>query len=174
MKVKLMFPVKSADEETGAIAQFDSDGFVFVAELMNCNAEDFSEDKEYEVDLTFYCHGIYGIYKNVEEFHKDNPDMAEESYIPMGAFPANPDDKNWKPSPMNYINSTVEEVVDNDAIGAPDNLVLFYGKAGGQRLDQVLFYQTPEEKDEVKPGYIVSGAYWVELKLIEEKEGEVN
>lgn len=168
MKVRLMHSVKSADEETGPIAQFDSDGFIFVAELMNCNADDFQEGKEYEVDVTFYCHAIYGIYKNKEDFHNDNPSMAEESYIPMGAFPANPEDKDWKPSPMNYINSTVDETVDNASVGAPENFVLFYGKVGGQRLDQIIYYPTVEEKEEVKPDYIVSGAYWAELNLMPE------
>ena len=98
--------------------------------------------------------------------------MAEESYIPMGAFPANPEDKDWKPSPMNYINSTVDEIVDNATIGAPENFVLFYGKVGGQRLDQIIYYPTVEEKEEIKPGYIVSGAYWAELKLM--PEGDIN
>ena len=170
MKTKLMMLIKSADEKTGTIAQFDSNGFVFVAELMNCDINDFSEDKEYEVDVKFFCHHIYGIYKNTKEFQEDNPNMSEESYIPMGAFPPDPEDKDWEPSPINYINSVVTEVVDNKTVNAPENYVLFYGRAGGEKLDQILYYQTIEEKEEVKPGYIVSGAYWAELRLM--KKGD--
>ena len=129
-------------------------------------------NKEYEVDVKFYCHCIHGIYQNVEEFYEDNPSMAEESYIPVGAFPADFDNKDWKPSPMNYINSTVDEVVDNALVGAPENFVLFYGKAEGTKLDQILFFQKVEEKEKVEPGYTVSGTYWAELQLI--IEGGIN
>jgi len=170
MKVRLMYLVKPKSEKVGPIAQFDSDGFVFVAELMNCTEKDFVDDQEYEANVTFFCHKVYGIYLNAEEFQADNPSMAEESYIPMGAFPANPEDKNWKPSPINYINSTVKEVADNEKIGAPENLVVFYGEVEGQRLKQVLFYESKEEKDELKPGYIMSGMYWAELRLLSNKE----
>ena len=167
-----MQSIKSASEKVGPIAQFESNGFIFVAELKNCDIEDFQEEKEYEVDVKFYCHCIHGIYQNVEEFYEDNPGMAEESYIPVGAFPADFDNKDWKPSPMNYINSTVDEVVDNALVGAPENFVLFYGKAEGTKLDQILFFQNVEEKEKVEPGYTVSGTYWAELKLL--IEGGIN
>ena len=175
MKVKLMHQVKPlADEQTGPIAQFMSNGFVFVAELMNCSVEDFKEDKEYEVDVKFYCHEICGIYKTSEEFQKENPDMAEQSYIPIGAFPASQEDKNWRPSPMNYINSVVDEVVDNAIIDAPENLVLFYGKINDEdKIDQVLYYRNHEDKDEVKSGYIISGVYWAELFSMEKGENDL-
>ncbi len=170
MKVKLMYLVKPASEKVGPIAQFDSDGFVFISELMNCTEKDFEEGKEYEANVNFFCHEICGIYLNAEEFHADNPSMAEESYIPVGAFPANPEDKNWEPSPMNYINSTVKEIVDNETVDAPDNLVLFYGEVNGLQLEQILFYESAEEKDNIQPGYIMSGVYWAELKLLSQKE----
>ena len=166
MKVKLMMLLKKADEETGDIAQFISDGFIFVAELKNCSAEDFKDDKECDVDLTFFCHKICGVYKNSEEFHEVEKSMNEESYIPMGAFPADPEDKDWRPSPMNYINSTVFEVVDNKKYNAPDNLTLFIGQIGAKHIDQILYYPTSEEKDEIHEGYIVSGIYWIELEIL--------
>lgn len=165
MKIKLMHSVSPATEKTGPIAQFQSDDFIFVAELMNCDVDSFEEGKEYEADVKFYCHEIYGIYKDEEEFHKDNPNMAEQSYIPVGAFPVSKDDKNWKPSPMNLINSIVGEVVDNEVVDAPNNLVLFYGKVYDKTIDQVLYYETEEDKADVKAGDIVSGLYWVELIL---------
>ena len=171
MKVRFMNLVSDKKEKMGPIAQFDSNGFVFVAELMNCDASSFEDGKEYEADVKFYCHKIYVIYKNEEEFHKDHSSIAEQSYFPVGSFPANPDKKDWEPSPINIINSIVDEVVDNEIIDAPDNLVLFYGKLYENTVDQALYYESAEEKDDVQAGYIVSGLYWAEL-ILETESGE--
>ena len=164
MKVKLMMLVKEADEEVNEVAQFESDGFIFVAELMNCHAKDFEMGKEYEVDLSCYCHAIYGVYKTYEEFQKEHNGMAKESFIPVGAFPASEKHiEEWKPSPMNYINSVVKDVVDNEIYQTPENYILFHGKVLDKTLDQILYYENIDEKDVVEPGYIVSGLYWIEL-----------
>ena len=172
MKVKLMHQVQEANEELGAVAQFESNGFVFVAELKDCDIKDFEQDKEYEVNVTFYGHAVYGVYKNEEEFQEDNPGMAETSYIPVGAFSVNPDDKDWEPSPMNLINCIVSALEDNAKVGAPDNLVLFYSNIEGQEVDMCLWYQSSELKDDVQPGYIVSGLYWAELRLLNKEPKE--
>lgn len=165
MKVRFSHLVADKSEDCGPIVQFMSDGFVFVGELINCTPEDFKEDKEYTVDVKFFCHNVYGLYSNAEDFQKDNEGMAEESYIPVGAFPADPTDKSWKPSPMNWINSTVKEIVDSASVGAPDYLILFEGSVGGLIIDQVINDEWDEYKENVTVGTIVSGLYWAEVRL---------
>ena len=165
MKVRFSHLVSNASEGCGPIVQFMSDGFVFVGELINCTPEDFKEDKEYTVDVKFFCHHVYGLYSNAEDFQKDNEGMAEESYIPVGAFPADPTDKSWEPSPMNWINSTVKEIVDSESVGAPDFLILFEGSVNGLIIDQVIDDEWGEYKDAVTVGTIVSGLYWAEVRL---------
>lgn len=170
MKVKLMHQVQEANEELGALAQFESNGFVFVAELKDCDIKDFEQDKEYDVDVKFFGHAVYGIYKNEEDFHNDNPEMAEQSYIPVGAFPAEEDD--WEPSPMNLINSIVTGLEDNVKVGAPDNMVLYYSDINGVQLDMCFWYEEAEQKDDIKVGDIVSGLFWAELRLLGEAKEE--
>lgn len=165
MKVRFSHLVANESEDCGPIVQFMSDGFVFVGELINCTPEDFKEDKEYTVDVKFFCHNVYGLYSNAEDFQKDNKGMAEESYIPVGAFPADPTDKSWKPSPMNWINSTVKEIVDSASVGAPDYLILFEGSVGDLIIDQVINDEWDEYKENVTVGTIVSGLYWAEVRL---------
>ena len=170
MKVKLIKLIKEADSNTRDIATFDSNGFIFVAELMNCSTNDFIENKEYEVDVKFYCHKVCGIYKDEKEFHKKEKSMDTESFIPMGSFPANPNDKNWLPSALNYINSIVSEVVDNASVNVPENLVLFYGRLLGQQIDQILYYPNVKDKVDIKVNDIISCVYWAELDKVEVKE----
>ena len=81
LKARLMMPIQKANEEEnmGDIAQFESEGFIFVAELKNCQNEQLDPNKEYEVDVMFYGHQLDGIYGTAEEFHKSNAPMAEES-----------------------------------------------------------------------------------------------
>lgn len=167
MKVRFSHLVSNGNEECGPIAQFTSDGFVFVGELVDCNPEDFKEDKEYNVDVKFFCHEVYGLYKNAEDFQKDNKGMAEESYIPVGAFPADPTDTSWKPSPMNWINSTVKEIVDSASVGAPSYLILFEGNVINHELDQAIDDMWGEYKENITVGTIVSGLYWAEVRLEE-------
>lgn len=164
MKVKFLDLVKPADEKVGPVAKFACNDFVFVAELMNRNGDELESDKEYEADATFFCHEICGVYKTLEDFQKDNQNIAEQSNIPMGAFSANSNDKNWKPSPLNYVNTVVLSVIDNSLICAPNDILLFYGKTvSGQTIEEVLFYDEEEERDDVKKGYIVSGVFWCEI-----------
>ena len=165
--------IKEGDEMTGDIVQFRSDDFIFVAELTNCKAKELKEEEEYEADLTFFCHQVIGVYKNEEEFHKENENMASESYIPVGAFPANPDDQNFRPSAFNYINSIVKRMEPNEKHGAPDNYIMFVGKIYNKELDEILYYPTIEEKDDVQEGYIVSGMFWIELDIINKEGNEV-
>ena len=42
-KIKYLFKVKEADEETNDIGQFEMDGVIFVAELMNRSIDDLVE-----------------------------------------------------------------------------------------------------------------------------------
>lgn len=164
-KIKCLFKVKEADEETNDIGQFEMDGVIFVAELMNMSINDLVENEEYEGKVVFYGHKLCGVYDNEEDFHKGEGNMAVESFIPVGAFSANPDDKNWRPSPMNYMNSTIVEVVPDGAIGQPKEYLLFTGKIEGVELDQCFYFHNLEDKPAIKPGQIISGVYWAELTL---------
>ena len=171
LKARLMMPIQKANEEEnmGDIAQFESEGFIFVAELKNCQNEQLDPNKEYEVDVMFYGHQLDGIYGTAEEFHKSNAPMAEESYIPMGAFPANPEDKNWKPSPMNLINSKIVDVAPADAPNIPKEILLFVGTVEGHEIEQCFYFQNTEDKPSLKAGQYISGVYWAELYLAEEE-----
>lgn len=174
-KVKFLMKVKELDDETNDIGEFiTEDGFVFVAELMDSNVNDLVPDKEYDVRVFFYGHELDGVFDNEEEFHKVNPTMDKESFIPIGAFPANEDDKDWRPSPMNYINSIVDEVIPEGALGQEPEMLLFGAKVGDTKLDQCFYFPDVERKPILKVGQIISGCYWAELHFIEPVEGEVN
>ena len=164
-KIRYLFKVKDEDEQTHAIGQFDMDGVIFVAELMNKDINELVEGEEYEGRVVFYGHEFSGVYDNEEDFQKEQGNMAAESFIPMGAFPADPDNKNWKPSPMNYMNSIISEVVPDEKIGQPKELLVLTGKIMGVELDQCFYFYNLEEKPTIKPGQIISGVYWAELTL---------
>ena len=168
-KIKYLFKVKDADEETRDIGQFEMDDVIFVAELMNKNINGLVENEEYEGSVIFYGHEFCGVYDNEEDFRKEQGNMAAESFIPMGAFPANPEDKNWKPSPMNYMNSTIVDVVPDGAIGQSEEYLFFTSKIMETELNQCFFFPNLEEKPNVKPGQIISGVYWAELTLKNEE-----
>lgn len=167
-KIRYLFKVKDEDEQTHAIGQFDMGGVIFVAELMNKDINELVEGEEYEGRVVFYGHEFSGVYDNEEEFQKEQGCMAAESFIPMGAFPADPDNKNWRPSPMNYMNSIISEVVPDGKIGQPKELLILTGKIMGVELDQCFYFPNVEEKPDVKPGQIISGVYWAELRLKKE------
>ena len=141
MKAKLINILEPSDGKIGDIVVFEMGGFHFVAELKDCSSRDFPFNKEIDIDIKFYCHEIIGVYKSEEEFHKDVKSMNTESMIPVGSFPPNDDDMdNFRPSPMNFINSVVDEIVDNNLLGAPDNFIFFEGKMMGLMLDQCLTF----------------------------------
>ena len=165
MKAKLMFMVQEAGKNFGTIAQFNSNGFIFVAELKNCGIEDFIEDKEYDVDVKFYGQHIYNVYENEEEYYASENHMSSEAIIPAGAFNPNPEDKRWKPAPFNYINSKVVNIEDSSRIKLPGKLYLIQGQVLGHEIDQSLYWENKNEAKDVKIGNIVLGLYWAELKL---------
>ena len=84
-----------------------------------------------------FVHFCQTIYRFIEVKHR-NCHMSQMANMYFSTWP------------MNYINSTVDEIVDNASVGAPENFVLFYGKVGGQRLDQIIYYPTVEEKQRVQ------------------------
>ena len=174
MKAKLMFMVQEAGTAFGTIAQFISDGFAFVAELKECSIEDFIKDKEYEVSVHFFCQDIYGIFEDEEDYYKNETGMSSESNIPVGAFNPTPEEKGWKPSPFNLINSKVIEIKDSSRINKflPGKVSLFIGKVNGKEIEQSIYWQKKETAKDVKIGNIVSGIYWAELKLVERKSVE--
>lgn len=167
MKARLMMKIKDATEKCGEIVQVESDDLVFVAELKNCTSADLKEDEEIDVDVKFFCHNLYGTYKSEEEYEEENKGMAVMSYMPIGAMPEMMG--NGEPSPMNYLNMVVDEIVDNEEIGAPEQLLLLYGNIYDSKLDVIIKYDDPEEKYGVEPGDIVSGAFWAELRLIKKQ-----
>lgn len=167
MKVKFQFLLKEATKDTGPIGQFECHGFIFVAEILKKESSFFKENEEYDLDVKFYCHHIFGVYKNEEEFYKEHENINPESFIPVGGFPSDPKDMSWEPTPINWINSTVREVIDNDSIGAPDYLIFFEGSLLGLELDQVLCDKENKYRPTFAVNDIVSGIYWAEVSVEE-------
>ena len=166
MKAKLINVLRRSDDKIGDIVLFQNDILQFVAELKECDANDFKEGVEYEIDAKFYCHEIIGVYQNEEDFHKDVESMNVESIIPVGSMPME-ENADFEPSPMNFINTVVDEVIDNALLDAPDNFVFFEGRLFGFRLDQCLYFEDPDARIELAVGDIVSGIYWAEVYLDE-------
>lgn len=162
MKAKLMHKVCDATEKCGEVVQVECDGIVIAAELVKCSIEELASKEEVDVDVTFFCHAKYGVYENEEEYYESGECMAAESYIPVGAM--SEVHEGDEPSPMNLINLVVKDIVENPK--APEEYLLLHGKVCDATLDVVIRCEDAEEKAAVKPGNIISGLYWAELKLL--------
>ncbi len=167
-RVKLVRRVKTADKYTNDIAEFKCDDFTFVAEIMNHQMNDLAFDQEYRVRVFFYGHALCDLYDSEKDFKKKNPGMDKEVAIPVGAYPLNPNIKNWRPSALNYINSTVVEVVPNGKYQQPDNYLLLTSKVGDVCFDQSFIYGSVLERPLVNEDQIITGIYWAELEIIKE------
>ena len=102
-----------------------------------------------------------------EEYRKADTQMAPVSMIPMGTFPANPDQKDFQQNAMILFTGFVRAVERNPE--PEDDAPIYRIRIETYGLTFDLYYF---EDEPVEPGYLVHGRVWLygELHRSEDQE----
>ncbi len=136
--------VSADDVKVPVNISLDESSDVTLREGDRCDAVLWSND----YDVQFFA--------SDEEYRKADTQMAPVSMIPMGTFPANPDQKDFKQNAMILFTGFVREVEQNSEPedGAP--IIRIRIETYGLTFDLYYFEEEP-----VEPGYLVHGRAWL-------------
>lgn len=111
---------------------------------VDCSVEIWSND--YDVS----------IYPSEEEYEKSDTKMATISMIPMGTFPANPEQEGFRQNAMVLFTGIVREVEQNPTPEEGTPLLRLRIETYSFTFDLFYFEDAP-----VEPGFIVHGRAWL-------------
>ena len=163
----LELPKKNEDDEISGYALFnsiDNPDLHFPMEVF-VEEKDLKAGETYDLDVLFYCHGINKIAKNKEEFEKLKEPLKYEATIPTGSFPLDENDKDFKPSPISLINCTIKEIVSNEEVPHPDNILIFDASLLGIEIEAAIVAENKKDLPKLEKGNILSGIFWAEAEL---------
>ena len=163
----LELPKKNDEGEISGYALFnclDNDIIHFPIEVF-CSENDLKENEVYDLDVLFYCHGINKIAKNKEEFQNLDEPMNFEATIPTGSFPLDENDKDFKPEPVSLINCTVKEIVSNEEVPHPDNIMILDANLLGIEIEIAIVAEKKKDLPKISKGNILSGIFWAEAEF---------
>lgn len=146
------------DYDDGKMARMQTTGDTEIpVNIYIDNAEDIPEDFDDFCYMDICAIGSdVRIYSSEEEYRTDGSKMAVISMIPMGTFPANPDDKNFQESPHILFTGEVLDVEWNPEAKPDEPNCCVYVKTLELCIDLYLRYDKPVEK-----GFIVHGTAWL-------------
>ena len=156
-------PDENGDGLLEAWAANDAAEFPIPIETHNVSAEDVRIGEEQDFEFIFECAEMPDIYENETEYEKQKGhfNMASESVIPIGLFPAN-DDKDFVKTARILLVGRVTETYNNPTdYGFNEGDVLFTVACLGNEYDAVLSGDISDTVA-IMPGNIVAGTYWVQ------------
>lgn len=163
----LELPRLNEENEMSGYALFnsvDNEVLHFPMEVF-VNKEDLKENEVYDLDVLFYCHGINKIAKNREEFEALNEPLNYEATIPTGSYPLDENDKDFKPSPISLINCTITNIVSNEEVPHPANILIFDASLLGIEIEAAIVAEKKSDLPKLSKGNILSGIFWAEAEL---------
>ena len=127
--------------------------------------DELKENEIYDLDVLFYCHGINKIAKNKEEFESLDEPLNYEAQIPTGSFPLDENDKDFRPEPISLINCTITNIVSNDEVPHPDNILIVDANLLGLEIEIAVVAEKKKDLPKLSKGNILSGVFWAEAEL---------
>lgn len=145
------------DYEEGKLARVET----MVSEIpVNIHAEDDSDwtlqnGQICEADVCAVGNDIT-VYSSEEEYAQSGKRMAVVSMIPMGTFPANPEDKNFKQSAHILYVGKVVDVRKNETTGEDEPNYLLTIQTYEMQFELYVYYEGSIER-----GNLIYGVAWL-------------
>ena len=146
------------DYEDGKMARMQTTGdYEIPVNIFIDNAEEIPEDMEGYCSMDICAVGSdIDIYASVDEYRATDSKMDVISMIPMGTFPANPDNEDFQQSPHILFTGKVLDVEWNPKAESAEANCCILIETLELLINLYLRYDKPVEK-----GFIVHGVAWL-------------